>query len=268
MRGLGRRSWAIALAGAMGLGCAGQQEVADNPLEYTENAKAAYEAALDAYFDRDWEEAVLLMQDVKRQYGYSRYARLAQLRIADAAYHQEQWAESITEYKAFVHDYPNDPEVAYARYKIIKAQFEQTGEAILLPPLEERDLAVVVDGHEAIRAFLDDYPGYKHTREIEYMQQVVTGVLARHELYVARFYLGRDNFEAAVARAQYALRAYEDSGLEAEAMVLLGETYLKMKKRAAARTAFNNVLAKYPDSPFIIPAKRFLKKMKADEARR
>jgi outer membrane protein assembly factor BamD len=50
----------------------------------------------------------------------------------------------------------------------------------------------------------------------------------RHELYVARFYLNVGNFEAAVARAQYALRNFDGSGLEPEAMVLLGETYLKL----------------------------------------
>ncbi len=63
------------------------------------------------------------------------------------------------------------------------------------------------------------------------MLEMVAGLLARHELYVARFYLARGNFPAAVARCQYALRTYEGSGLEAEAMLLLGETYMKMHKR-------------------------------------
>src|SRR5258708_1726545 len=81
----------------------------------------------------------------------------------------------------------------------------------------------------ALRALIADYPDSKHTVEMAYMLEVVTGLLARHELYVARFYLGRDNFDAAVARCEYSLTNYQDSGLEAEALVLLGETYLKMK---------------------------------------
>ncbi|MEZ4226278.1 MAG: outer membrane protein assembly factor BamD [Polyangiaceae bacterium] len=232
---------------------------ADSPLQYTENAKRDYDEALDAYFDRDWELAISLMQEVKRKYGYSRYARLADLRIADAMYHQEKWAESIGAYKAFVHDYPNDPEVPYARYKVAKALFEQSGESILLPPLEERDLANVHEAYGTVRAILQDYPGYKHTRELEYMLQSVSGLLARHELFVARFYLKEDNFEAAVNRCQYALRNYEGSGLEAEAMVLLGETYMKMKKRRKARSVLEQMLANYPDSPFRSAAEGLLK---------
>ena len=37
---------------------------------------------------------------------------------------------------------------------------------------------------------------------------IVTARLVRHELYVARFYLQRDNYDAAVLRIQYALRNF------------------------------------------------------------
>lgn len=248
---------ALGLAFAAG-GCKASRP-ADSPLEYTENAKRDYEEALDAYFDRDWEQATLLLREVKRKYGYSRYARLADLRIADAEYNQEKWAESIGSYKAFVHDYPNDPEVPYARYRISKALFQQASPSLLLPPLEERDLASVHESYASLRAMLQDYPGYKHTRELEYMLEAVSGLLARHELYVARFYLAEDRFEAAVARCQYALRKFEGSGLEPEAMLLLGETYMKMKKRGKARAVLEQLLASYPASPFKIPATNFLR---------
>ena len=196
--------------------------------------------------------------------GKCRYARLADLRIADALFHQEKFPEAMGSYKAFVHDYPNDPEVPYARYRIAKSLFEQSSQSILLPPLEERDLASVHDAYSTIQAFLQDYPNYKHSRELEFMLETVAGLLARHELYVARFYLNEDNFKAAVARCQYALRHYEGSGLEAEAMVLLGETYMKMKRRKKARAVFEQMLTLYPDSPFGIPARNFLKMLGGD----
>ncbi len=251
----------LALACWLGLGpagCRGSDRQAESPLRYAENARREYEEALKVYFDRDWEEAVTLMQEVKRKYGYSRYARLAELRIADASFHQEKYPEAVTAYKAFVHDYPNDPEVPYARYKVARSLYEESSQSLLMPPLEERDLASVNDAHATIREFLADYPNYKRMREMEHMLEVVTGMLVRHELYVARFYLARDNFKAAVARCQYALRNFEDSGLEPEAMVLLGETYLRMKQRKKARAVFEHVLTRYPESPFSLPARRFL----------
>ncbi len=242
-------------------GCAGEQHTTASPLHYTENAKRAYDQALVAYFDRDWELANQLFGDVKRKYGYSRYARLAELRLADIAFHQEKFAEAVGMYKSFVSDYPNDPEVSYARYKIAKSEFVQSGASILLPPLEERDLSNVRDAHVALRALVADFPESAHASELSYMLQVVTGLLARHELYVARFYLNRDGFEAAVARCEYALQNYQDSGLEPEALVLLGETYLKMKETDKARSSFQLVLDKFPESAFTVPAKHFLERL-------
>jgi outer membrane protein assembly factor BamD len=249
------------LALSLGVAACATEKPPESPLHYTENAKRAYEQALEAYFDRDWEYANQLFQDVKRKWGYSRYARLAELRLADAAYHQEKYAEAVGMYKGFVTDYPNDPEVEYARYRIAKGEFSQSAESALMPPLEERDLSNIRDAHAALRAMSADYPASKYRREVDYMLEVVTGLLVRHELYVARFYLRRDNFEAAVARCEYALKNYEDSGLEAEALVLLGETYLKMKDLEKARTVLELVVQKYPDSAFTVPAKRFLARL-------
>lgn len=247
-------------------GCAGQQDRVEDPRRYTENARQAYEAALEAFYDHDWEAVTPLMDEVRRKYAYSRYARLAELRIADTDFHQGKYAEAVTGYKSFVHDYPNDPEVPYARYRVATAQFESSGESALLPPLEERDLATVNDAYASLRSFLSDYPNYEHAAELEYMLEVVRGLLVRHELYVARFYLNRDKFEAAIERGNYALENFPGSGLEPEALVLLGETYLKMKRPKEARTVFTKVLRAYPESAFVVPARKFLARMGAAEA--
>lgn len=243
---------------AGGLGCAADEKRAESPVEYAANAKKAYEDALEAFFDRDWEVAKPRMEEVKRKYGYSRYARLAELRIADASFHQENYAEAVTAYKSFVHDYPNDPEVVYARYRITRCQFLSSGDSVIMPPLEERDLSSVRDAYASITAFLSDYPDYKKRAELDYMLAVVSGMMVRHELYVARYYLDRGNFDAAITRCEYSLQNYKNTGLEPEALVLLGETYMKKKERRRARQLFSHVLEAYPDSAFTVPARKFL----------
>jgi outer membrane protein assembly factor BamD len=86
-------------------------------------------------------------------------------------------------------------------------------------------------------------------------------MLVRHELYVARFYLRSDNFEAAQRRVQYAVRNYVGTGLDPEAVVLLGEIYLKQKQLPQAKALFKHVIAKFPESEFRVPAERFLATM-------
>ena len=49
---------------------------------------------------------------------------------------------------------------------------------------------------------------------------------------------------------------------EAEALLLLGQVYLKMKKNAEAREAFNAILREYPRSPLVVQAENFLAYMK------
>lgn len=245
-------------------GCAETKPAAaPGTLAYTQNAKAAYERAVAAYLNRDWEEATSLFQEVTREYSQSRYARMAELRLADVAFEQDNLAEAVGSYKAYVQAHRNDPAVEYARYRITRALYLQISDSMILPPQEERDQATVRDAHRELRRFIEQFPDSKYIPEVRFMLEAVTGRLVRHELYVARFYLREDNFEATVARVQHALRTFEGSGLEPEAMVLLGETYLKMHKWPEAREAFERVLTLYPDSPFTVPARSFLAEMKA-----
>jgi outer membrane protein assembly factor BamD len=246
------------LGSAFSVGCASTEGSAETALDYTDNARREYEVALEAYEDKNWELADELLNEVKRKYAYSRYARLAELRLADGNFQQEKFAEAISGYKEFVHDHPNDPEVPYARYRIAKAEYDSVSQSIMLPPLEERDLASVNDALTTLRNFLSDYPGSEHTEELRYMLDVVLGLLARHELYVARYYLAEGRFDAAIMRCEYALKTLKSSGLEPEGMVLLGEIYMKQKRKKDAREVLNKLLELYPESAFAVPAKNFL----------
>jgi outer membrane protein assembly factor BamD len=238
--------------------CAPNDAQPQTALDYTDNARKDYEAALVAFEDKNWELSNELLNEVKRKYAYSRYARLAELRLADANYQQDKFAEAISGYKEFVHDHPNDPEVPYARYRVAKGEFDSVSQSIMLPPLEERDLASVNDALSTLRNYLSDYPSSEHSDELRYMLDVVRGLLARHELYVARYYLNSGRFDAAVLRCEYALKTFKGSGLEPEGLVLLGEIYMKQKRKKDAREVLNKLLTDFPESAFAVPAKNFL----------
>ncbi len=253
----------LVLAGPATFGCKAEKR-ALSAAEFQRNAEAAYNEALVTFYDRDWISVPVVMEEVKREYAGTRFARLAQLRIADAQFHQGSYPESITSYREFLRDFPNDTEVPYARYRVVLCHFQARGESSVAPPLEERDLANVRDADEAISSFLKDYPAYPERSRLEYMHAWVRGMLARHELYVARYYLNRDNFEAALSRTEYTLRTYRETGLEAEALVLLGETQMRRGERGAAREAFELVLVQYPASPFAVPARNFIAEIERD----
>jgi outer membrane protein assembly factor BamD len=261
---LKKRLLCVALALATN-GCGGASTESHGALTYSDDAKKAYDKAMEAYEAHEWLEAKTQLKEVKRKYSYSRYARLAELRMADADYGEEKLAEAIQGYRSFVHDHRTDPEVPYARFRICKGLFEEVSEGgALLPPLEERDQASNLEAHKELTSFVKEFPTGQYAAQSRYMLTVVTGRLVRHEIYVGRYYLRNDKFDAAVARLQYALRTYSGSGLEPEALVLLGETYLKMHRAEDARRTFSDVVAQYQSSPFSTAAKNFLSEMDRD----
>lgn len=252
------------------VGC--EKPEARTALSYTADAKRAYDEAMKEFQSHNWIESQALFREVKRKYHYSKFAKLAELRIADADFEQEKYSEAIRGYRQFVHDHRSDAEeVAYARSRIAEAQYKQISESFLLPTADERDQAVILDAFKELKGYVHDYPNSKESPKIRELLAEVTARLMRHELYVARFYLARDNFQAAVYRIQYAMRNFAagptsgedavDSGLEAEALLLLGEVYLKMKKYPEARETFGAILREYPRSPLVMQAQNFLSYM-------
>jgi outer membrane protein assembly factor BamD len=226
-------------------------------LTYTEDARKAYDEAMGSFRDKDWESARALFDELRKLFPQSRYARLAELRIADIDFAQEKYTEAIGSYRTFVTNHRNDREVEYARYRLAKALYFDVDDTFFLPPAEERDQATASEAHREIQSFLKQYPRSRYRRDAEYMLDVVTGRLVRHELYVARYYRRRDNFIAALARIDYATKTFPTSALYPEALVLRGETLMMMDRRAEAKVAFETVIKDY-GAPFSEPAKRFL----------
>src|SRR6185436_5767547 len=99
-------------------------------------------------------------------------------------------------------------EIAYARSRIAESEYREISDSFLLPSADERDQASILEAYRELKDYLQDYPTSKASPRIRELLEDVTARLIRHELYVARFYLQRDNYDAAVSRLQYALRRY------------------------------------------------------------
>lgn len=267
-------AFALLFATGAAVGC--ENEPPKTALGYTESAKRAYDAAMAEFNAHNWLEAQSMMREVKRKYSYSRQARLAELRIADADYEQEKYSDAIREYKDFVHEHRSDEEdLAYARSRIAETTYKEIPESFLSPASEERDQASVLDAYKEMRAYLADYANSKESNHIRDLLGDIIARLIRHELYVARFYLNKENYDATIARIQYALHNYAPAEpglggaqlgagheLAGQAFILLGETYLRMHKWPEARDAFEAAFRNNPRSATAIIARNYLDEMK------
>ncbi len=229
-------------------------------LTYTDDARAAYNEAMQSFKNKDWDDARALFGEVKKLFTYSRYARLAELRLADIDFEQEKYSESITGYREFIQSHKNDPDIEYARYRVTKALFKDIDDTVFLPPQEERDQGTAGEAYKEIKSFVRDYPKTRYIKDELYMFEVVVGRLVRHELFVARYYLRLDSFDATVHRIDYALTHFPGSSLEPEALVLKGETLMKMKRLDDAAAVFETVRRDY-GGVFVATAGEFLKEI-------
>lgn len=230
-------------------------------LQYSENARRAYEDAMVAFRDKDWQEASTQFREVRRRFSFSIYAPLAQLRLADIEFAQDKWTEAITAYKGFERENPKHPEVGWARMRMARSYYNQISDAFLLPAQEERDQSAVVEATREIARFLEEFPEGPQVNEMRELHADCLARLVAHELYVARFYMRKDKYEAALARATYAVTKYRGSKRDVEALVIQGEILLMLKRKQEARATFEYVIKKYPDDPRTVQARKFLKEL-------
>lgn len=247
-------TFALAQAGCKDVTIGGGRKAT---LTYTDDAHAAYEEAMASYRAKAWEDARLLFGEVKKLFPYSRYAALAELRIADCDFEQEKYTEAASGYREFIQNHRSDRDVEYARYRIAKSLYRDIDETLFLPPQEERDQATALEAYKELSVFERENPRSRYGDDVHKMLDAVRGRLMRHELYVARFYLREDRFAATIARIDHALKLYPGSSLEPEALVLKGETLLKMDKPVDARAVFQKVVDAY-GGPFAVTARRFI----------
>lgn len=240
------------------IGCGGGSS--NRNLSYGDSAEAEYMAAYEDFEDGDCLDAEPAFRAVRREYPYSRYAALAELRIADCLLDQDKAPEAIAAYRRFVRNRPSHDEVPYARFKIAEAYYKQIpDEWLLSPPSYERDQGPTREALRQLRRFILDFPEDERIEEANEMVRASLELLARHELYVADFYLGRDHPQAAVMRLEVLINSYEGSGIEAEAMLLLGRVHLAMEDTEKAQETFEELIDRYPESGHAEQARAFLR---------
>ena len=231
-------------------------------ISYGRNAREAYENALLEFRRENCIDAEPAFRRIRREYPYSRFAALAELRVADCKFQLDQFAEAISAYRQFVRFRPSHSQVPYARFRIAESHYEQIpSEWLLSPPTYERDPSAVNEALRQLRRYILDFPDDERVEDANELVKECLKILAEHELYAADFYSDRDAHSAVVMRLQTLLASYDGSGLESEALLMLGQTYLKMNDRAHAREAFQQLVERFPESDEVDEAREELEEL-------
>lgn len=240
------------------MGCASSKS---GKQSYASQAQAAFQEAEEALDGGEYLEAVRRFNLIRTRFPYSRYAPLADLRIADAYFMQDKFATAIEQYRTFLKLYANHPRVTYARWRVAFSFYKQMPEDwLFLPPGYERDLDRARDARRELKFFLRQNPNTKYTKVARKYLLLSKRRLADHELYVAKFYLQRKNPRAAALRLTYLLQNYQGLGLDAPALFLLARAYLELKDVDKAAVALRDLIRVHPRSTYAAKARTYIKR--------
>jgi outer membrane protein assembly factor BamD len=218
-------------------------------VNYSVSAQQNYERGVDELAEKDWLAAAKYFSFIKSRFPYSKYAVLAELRMADAELGAGHHLQAIDSFKLFIKFHPTHEMVTngYASFRIGEAYTKMLSDDFwLVPPSYEKDQSATMDAERELRTFLKKYPKSPYRKKAADLLEKVALKLARHEWYVANFYWERGESMGTVLRLRRLLDRYSGVGYDGDALWLLGRAYLKVDMPDRARTSWQKLISEHP----------------------
>jgi outer membrane protein assembly factor BamD len=91
--------------------------------------------------------------------------------------------------------------------------------------LTERDPKAAADSFDAFKTLITRYPDSRYTPDATVRMNYLVNAMASHEVHVARYYLKRGAYVAAINRAESAIKTYPDAPANEEALFIVVKAY-------------------------------------------
>ena len=192
------------------------------------SANKLYAEAKGAMNDGAYDKAIKYFEKLEARFPFGRYAQQAQLEVAYAYFRQGEVASTIASCDRFIRLHPNHPNVDYAYYLKGLANFnEDLGLMgyVTLQDLTERDPKAARDSFDAFKVLVTKYPESKYAPDATARMKYLVNAMASNEVHVARYYMKREAYVAALNRAQTAVKTYPDAPANEEALFIMIKAY-------------------------------------------
>ena len=201
------------LAALMLIGCSSLQQRIDKLLG-REEAHTAQELAwngMEDYENGRYADSIEKFQKLKDYYPFSKYAILADLKIADAHYHREEYEDAIFGYENFEKLHPRNEAIPYVIYQIGMSYYDQ----ISTP---DRDQTAARKALETFQRLKKQFPQDEYARRSEEKITKCLKSLAESTYLIGVFYYRSNHFKAALQRFMSVVSDYPDVGYHQQAL--------------------------------------------------
>jgi len=184
---------------------------------------------VEAYDRGRYQEAIKNFEQLKDWYPFSKYAILAELKIADAHYHLQQYDEAVVAYLDFEQLHPRNEAIPYVIYQVGRCYYDRMDTI-------DRSQTFARKALETFQRLQRQYPENPHTRQLQSHIANCFQSLAGHDFYVGIFYFKNENYEAAMKRFMDIVTNYPDNGYHYQALQYISKCEIKLgaNKQASA----------------------------------
>lgn len=228
------------------------------------DAQKSFAHAEKAFANEEYLEAIAYYQHVRTKFSFNvPLAAMSELRLGDIAFRRERWLEARSYYRTFLRFHPRHEQADYAAFQAGKCTYKEIPEDFFLfPPSTEKDQSDVRAALVQMGEFVRTYPQSKHAAEARQLVADCESRLARHELYVARFYAQKGKWRGTVLRTDGLLRTYPTSPEAAEALVLAVQAHVELGEPDAAKASLARLVALKADPKLVSEAERHAQKLR------
>ena len=160
---------------------------------------------MDAYENGKYDRAIEKFQKLKDYYPFSKYAILAELKIADAHYHRQEYEEAVFAYENFEQLHPRNEAIPYVIYQIGRCYYDQID-------TPDRDQTPAQKALEAFQRLIKQFPRDQYsTRAAEHIKTAQKSLVG-HAYVVGVFYYNTKHYKAALHRFMSIISDYPDVG--------------------------------------------------------
>jgi len=189
-------------------GCAWFQQKEEKP------AQELAADGMEAFKKGKYDKAIESFQKIKDWYPFSKYAILAELKIADAHFNSEEYEEAVYAYEEFEKLHPRNEAVPYVIYQIGRSYFVQIDTI-------DRDQSSSQKALSTFNRLIKQFPEDPYAAKAREHINTCIKSLASHEFYVGLFYFKSKHYKAALKRFEAVLNNYPDVGLHYQALQYL-----------------------------------------------
>ena len=219
--------------------CSSTKEAEQAQIE--ESVDVLYNKAAAALDDENYREATRLFEEVERQHPYSQWATQAQLMAAFSSYQDQRYAEAIIALDRFIELHPGNDDIDYAHYLKALCYYEQISDVA-------RDQDMTEQALRSLDTLIRRFPDSKYARDASLKRDLAFDHLAGKEMEIGRYYLRRNQINAAINRFRVVIQNYQTTTHTAEALHRLVEAYLTLGLKNEATQVAAVLGHNYPGS--------------------